>query len=69
MKKIKITLNKEPVELNIDTTLNELLKIKKYQNKNIATALNSNFVPKHLRSRTKLKDGDKVSTFSPITGG
>ncbi len=69
MKKIIIKLNDEIVELNTNTTLNELMKIKNFQNKNIATALNSNFISKQLRSETKLKDGDKVSTFSPITGG
>tara|TARA_B100000035_G_C20934616_1_gene524644 strand:+ start:19 stop:228 length:210 start_codon:yes stop_codon:yes gene_type:complete len=69
MKKITVKINDEVLELNDNTSLYELLKIKDYENKNIATALNSNFISKELRSKTKLKDGDKVSIFSPITGG
>ncbi len=35
----------------------------------LATALNEVFIPRLKRDATRLSDGDKVFTFSPITGG
>lgn len=35
----------------------------------VATAVNGDFVPRHLRSRHLLRDGDRVSCFQPIVGG
>lgn len=35
----------------------------------VATALNSEFVPRELRAQRALADGDTIVTFQPIEGG
>jgi sulfur carrier protein len=35
----------------------------------VATALNSQFVPRALRAAQALNDGDTIVTFQPIEGG
>ena len=35
----------------------------------VATALNSEFVPRGLRAQRPLADGDTIVTFQPIEGG
>ena len=35
----------------------------------VATAVNSQFVPRALRATQALKDGDAIVTFQPIEGG
>ena len=35
----------------------------------VATALNSQFVPRSLRATQALMDGDTIVTFQPIEGG
>ena len=35
----------------------------------VATAVNSQFVPRTLRAQTPLAEGDTIVTFQPIEGG
>lgn len=35
----------------------------------VATAVNQRFVPRAARAATVLQDGDRITTFEPITGG
>ncbi len=35
----------------------------------VATAVNGQFVPRHLRAQQPLAEGDTILTFQPIEGG
>ncbi len=51
------------------TTLQDLLEECGYPSKAIATALNGEFVHRHLRLDTKVVEGDNIEVVSPIEGG
>lgn len=66
---IKIHLNKQTVELDEDATLASLIASLDHPPAALATAVNGEFVARNAREHCRLRDGDKVMTFEPITGG
>ncbi len=65
---MRIIVNGEPREVAA-LTLEALLSECGYHSAKIATALNSTFVHRHLRSETTLSENDRVEVVSPIEGG
>jgi sulfur carrier protein len=66
---IAITLNGEPRKLSAGQTLADLIAALDAPPPALATAVNGEFVARDARSECKLRDGDAVFTFQPITGG
>jgi sulfur carrier protein len=66
---IAIQLNKDRLELDDGATLATLVALLDKPPASLATAVNGDFVPRDLRERHPLRDGDVVLTFEPITGG
>jgi sulfur carrier protein len=64
-----VTLNGEPREIESSATLADLIATVAEQPQALATAVNGEFVPRDARSQVRLRDGDAVFTFQPITGG
>ena len=64
----KISLNGDPIETGAET-LEELIAEAGYAGKQVATAVNGDFVPAALRSASHLNDGDKVEVVAPRQGG
>jgi sulfur carrier protein len=64
-----ITLNGEPKPLEPGMTLADLIATLTEQPQALATAVNGEFVPRDVRAKFQLHDGDAVMTFQPITGG
>ena len=65
---MRIIVNGEPREIDA-RSLEDLLVECGYQSTKIATALNSTFIHRHLRSETLLSENDRVEVVSPIEGG
>ncbi|WP_028884040.1 sulfur carrier protein ThiS [Taylorella asinigenitalis] len=70
---IKIFLNNEIRNIDEGTSLEAFLEqeifSKSEEEISLASAVNSNFIPKSQRSTYILQELDQVSTFTPITGG
>ena len=66
---IEIHLNHEPRQVEDDSTLGELVESLGQSPAALATAVNGDFVPRTQRRDCRLRDGDVVTTFQPITGG
>ena len=66
---IAIQLNNDRVQLPEGATLADLIASLKKPPAALATAVNSEFVPREQRQARRLHDGDVVLTFEPITGG
>ncbi len=65
---MRIIVNGEPKEVAAHT-LEALLTECGYHSSKIATALNSAFIHRHLRTETILSENDRVEVVSPIEGG
>jgi sulfur carrier protein len=65
----QITLNGEPLQLELGATLADLVASLHQPPQALATAVNGEFVPRDARAQVQLRDGDAVFTFQPITGG
>ena len=66
---IAIQLNNARVQLEEGATLADLIASLDKPPTALATAVNSDFVPRDQRHAHRLQDGDIVLTFEPITGG
>ena len=66
---IEIRLNHEPRQVEDDSTLAALVESLGQRPAALATAVNGDFVPRTQRRDCRLRDGDVVTTFQPITGG
>ncbi len=64
---MKIVLNGDAREVSASTLL-ALLEECGFSGR-VATALNEEFVPAHLRDSQPLKDGDRVEVVAPMQGG
>ena len=69
MNTLRITLNGKPHTLPAPATLADLLAACGQPAGAVGTAVNNRFVPRALRDKHLLQDGDAVFTFAPITGG
>ena len=65
----QITVNGEPQRVEEATTLADLVAASGQPPTALATAVNGEFVPRSERAGVRLRDGDAVFTFQPITGG
>ncbi|HIM94560.1 MAG TPA: sulfur carrier protein ThiS [Campylobacterales bacterium] len=66
---MKISVNGEIKEFDIDNlTVKKLLEELKY-GKGIAVALNETFILKTKYEETTINDGDRVDILSPVQGG
>ncbi|RRS06247.1 MoaD/ThiS family protein [Aquabacterium soli] len=70
---ITIRTDQGPLSLPADSTLAEavqqLLAAQGKADDSVATAVNGHFVARGQRMQHRLRDGDTVLCFSPITGG
>jgi sulfur carrier protein len=65
----RITVNGEKRQVEETTTLADLVEALGQSPAALATAVNGEFVPRGERASVRLRDGDAVFTFQPITGG
>ncbi len=65
---IKLTVNGTPHTTSA-RTLAEWVEQQGHNPQAVATALNSQFVPRAQRAAQPLTDGDAIVTFQPIEGG
>lgn len=65
----RITLNGEERSVVDGATLADLVATLAEQPASLATAVNAEFVPREARAQLRLREGDAVFTFQPITGG
>lgn len=66
---IQITVNGALRVVSPDTTLAGVVATLGQLPQVLATAVNGEFVPRNERNTLRLRDGDVVLTFQPITGG
>jgi sulfur carrier protein len=66
---ITIRLNQQALPVEDGTTLAELVARLDLAPETLATAVNGDFVARDARGERRLRDGDQVTTFQPITGG
>jgi sulfur carrier protein len=66
---ITIQLNQDRVELPEGATLESLIASLPEAPRALATGVNGEFVARDRRAACRLRDGDVVTTFMPITGG
>lgn len=65
---LSITLNGIETEVHADR-LDRLIDELGYNAATVATALNETFVPRAVRARTSLRDGDRLEVVAPLQGG
>ena len=65
---ITLTVNGAP-QTTTARTLAQWVEQQGQSQQAVATALNSEFVPRGLRAQRPLSDGDTIVTFQPIEGG
>jgi sulfur carrier protein len=65
----QITVNGEARTVPETATLADLVDALGQPPQALATAVNGEFVPRTARDGVRLRDGDAVFTFQPITGG
>jgi len=66
---LTITVNGEPRTVEEDASLADLVSALGQPPQALATAINGDFVPRTARENVRLREGDAVFTFQPITGG
>ncbi|MEJ5991612.1 sulfur carrier protein ThiS [Ramlibacter sp. PS3R-8] len=66
---LQITLNGEARTVTEGETLADLVAALGQPPQSLATAVNGEFVARAARAQTRLREGDAVFTFQPITGG
>lgn len=66
---LQITLNGEPRAIGEGETLADLIAGLGQPPQSLATAVNGEFIARAARAETRLREGDAVFTFQPITGG
>ena len=66
---LRVTLNGDVHALPAGSTLADLIALAGHSPDALATAINSEFVPRIARATRVLLDGDAVFTFQAITGG
>ena len=66
---LQITVNGEPRQVEEAATLADLVAALGQPPAALATAINGEFVPRGERANVRLRQGDAVFTFQPITGG
>ena len=68
LRTITVVVNGTP-ESTTAHTLQDWVEARGVQLAALATAVNGQFVPRSLRARQKLHEGDTILTFQPIEGG
>ena len=66
---LQITLNGEARTVPDSATLADLVIALGEAPQSLATAVNGDFVPRVARDGVRLREGDAVFSFQPITGG
>ncbi|MCM1077363.1 MAG: sulfur carrier protein ThiS [Bacteroides sp.] len=66
---MKISINRQTVEVTDGATLRDALEIKGIKPTAIATAVNGTVVPADKRASTTLSDGDKIVIIKAFYGG
>jgi sulfur carrier protein len=66
---VRVTVNGNPVELAVGTTLAGLIVQLGHEPQAVATAVNGEFVARHARVQRLLAEGAQVTCFQPIVGG
>lgn len=66
---MNITINDKQFEIELNTTLQELLIVKAIKTQGIATAVNGNVIPASERDTTILKEGDSIVIIKVFYGG
>ena len=69
MDKIKVILNGDEIEVDVDLTLQSLLNSINNTNKMIVVEKNLNIVPKEEYESCYINDGDKIEIVSFFGGG
>lgn len=65
---MRVTVNGE--EKDVDgARMGDILRECGYVDEHVATALNGEFVHRHLRENTRIQPGDRIEVVSPIAGG
>ena len=66
---IDITVNGQPRQVPEGSTLADLVAQLADSPAALATAVNQEFVARDARTERRLRSGDQIFTFQPITGG
>ena len=66
---IEISLNGERRPVHDGSTLAALVDALGHSPAALVTAVNGDFVPRAQRQDCRLRNGDVITTFQPITGG
>jgi len=66
---MRITLNGQEKEYNIDLTLEALLSDLGYVNKKIAVEVNEEIIPRSQIGNTLVVDGDRIELIIAVGGG
>jgi sulfur carrier protein len=66
---ITIALDGQPHQVPLGCNLAQLVTLLGHAAEAISTAVNQNFVARHLRAQHILRSGDSVLLFQPIVGG
>ena len=66
---MRITVNGEPLKVDSDITVAELLRVLTVQDARVAVEVNLEVVRKQSRGETQLREGDTVEIVSFVGGG
>jgi len=66
---LNIRFNGDVLELDAGTTIHQLMTRLGYDRKNVAVAVNREFVPRSSHPGHVLKENDEVDVVAPMQGG
>jgi len=66
---MQLLVNGEPINLESDKSLSDLLQQLGYSGETFAVALNGDFVPRATYEQTSLNAGDSLDIVAPVVGG
>lgn len=69
MAMLNVTINKQPYELAINTTLQQVIAQLALPEKGCVFSINQTVIPKSAWSERVLNPGDEISLFQAIAGG
>lgn len=66
---IEVSLNNESLQIPSETTVEKLLVLSGFEDKKVAVAINTEFVPRSTYASHTLQSGDAIDVLAAVQGG
>ena len=66
---IEVSLNNESLQIAVETTVAQLLALRGFEEKKVAVAINTEFVPRSSYQTHAINSGDAIDVLAAVQGG